>query len=217
VVKYAQTWVSHIEARPNAPEGTVEHFGTDWSIDTLKPQDLVVCRKTAPLVTLALKMIRGKRQVQILGNELGQGLKSLIKKMNAKNIDLLEEKLRAYEEREVKKAQDKDDDQLAEMIMDKVGAILFLISCLQETKRTIPELEIGIDYLFKDKTNAVTLCTIHKSKGLEADRVFWLNRSECPSKWARQEWQKQQELNLCYVAATRAKSYLATIELKEEE
>jgi superfamily I DNA/RNA helicase len=47
--------------------------------------------------------------------------------------------------------------------------------------------------------------------------VFWLNSSLCPAKWARQDWQKQQEVNLCYVAATRAMSELHLIEEKKDE
>jgi superfamily I DNA/RNA helicase len=63
----------------------------------------------------------------------------------------------------------------------------------------------------------VTLCTIHKSKGLEAPRVFWLERSECPARWVRKDHQKQQEINLCYVAATRAIDELHFIELETED
>jgi ATP-dependent exoDNAse (exonuclease V) beta subunit len=51
---------------------------------------------------------------------------------------------------------------------------------------------------------------VHKAKGLEANRVFWLNY-DFVSKWARQPWQMQQEKNLRYVAATRAKSELILI------
>lgn len=93
-------------------------------------------------------------------------------------------------------------------------AIFNLIDSMPETERTIPALLNTIDSLFSDKKNAVVLATIHKSKGLEADRVFWLGRNECPAKWARQDWQKQQEINLCYVAATRAKQALYTIEAR---
>ena len=53
--------------------------------------------------------------------------------------------------------------------------------------------------------NILTLSTIHKSKGREWRRVFWLDRAgTCPSRWARQAWQQQQERNLQYVAATCA-------------
>lgn len=59
---------------------------------------------------------------------------------------------------------------------------------------------------------AITLSTIHKSKGLEARRVWWLNSSRCPAPWAKRPWQQQQEINLCYVAATRAIETLILIE-----
>ena len=54
--------------------------------------------------------------------------------------------------------------------------------------------------------------TIHKSKGLECERVFIL----CPDKMmldrAMQiEWMAEQERNLVYVAYTRAKNYLGFI------
>lgn len=74
----------------------------------------------------------------------------------------------------------------------------------------MPALLAAIDELFADKANAITLATIHRSKGLEANKVVWLNY-DFRSKWARQDWQKQQEKNLCYVAATRAKIELVLI------
>jgi superfamily I DNA/RNA helicase len=77
----------------------------------------------------------------------------------------------------------------------------------------VPALLTLIDDLFSNKSNAVILATIHKAKGLEADTVFWLNY-DYVSKWARQPWQKQQEVNLQYVAATRAKNELFLIREK---
>jgi ATP-dependent exoDNAse (exonuclease V) beta subunit len=47
--------------------------------------------------------------------------------------------------------------------------------------------------------------------------VFWLDRAgTCPSKWARQAWQAEQENNLCYVAATRSMSELIEILVDEK-
>jgi ATP-dependent exoDNAse (exonuclease V) beta subunit len=91
---------------------------------------------------------------------------------------------------------------------------MFLIQTLDENHRTVPELVRVIDGLFGDKANVTMLSTIHKAKGLEADRVFWLNSSKCPPKWIRQPWQLKQEENICYVATTRAKSELVLIEEK---
>lgn len=213
VVKYAQQWVSHIQAADTAQDGVVEHHEQDWEVDMFLPNDLVVCRKSAPLLQLAFRCIRNNIPVQVLGREIGDGLKSLIDKMNARTLDQLTEKLQAYMMREVEKARKEDDEQKIEMVTDKVGAILFLIDGLKENRRDIASLKAGIDYLFKDKEKCVKLCTIHKSKGLEADRVFWLNRNECPAQWARRDHQRVEEVNLCYVAATRAKRELHCIEI----
>lgn len=213
VVEYAQQWVPHIEARPDAPEGVVTDLGSEWNPLEFMPGDLVVCRKTAPLIQAAFRCIRSRVPVQVLGRDIGQGLKALIKKMNARNVDQLGEKLEAYQQREVAKALKADDEGKAESVRDRVGVLIFLIDELQEDKRTIADLEAGIDWLFSDKERAVTFCTGHKSKGLEANRVFWLGRSECPATWARKAWQRQQEINICYVIATRAISELYFMEL----
>lgn len=213
VVKYAQQWVPHIQARDNAPEGKVTHLGTKWEPSIFQDQDLVVCRKTAPLISMAFKLIRANVPVMVMGREIGQGLKTLVKKMNAVDIDHLKERLSDFLEREVSKLDPEDDGPKIEAISDKVESLLYLIDGLKEGRRTLHDLEAGIDWLFQNKDQAVIFATIHKSKGLEARRVFWLARSECPSKWARKDWQKQQEDNLCYVAATRAIDELFTMEM----
>jgi superfamily I DNA/RNA helicase len=217
IVEYVQQWVSHIEPREGAPEGVVKDLGVDWNPTDFLPSDLVVCRKTAPLVTAALRFIRAGIPVQVLGKDIGEGMKALIKKMNVSTVDQLKEALNAYLDRELEQARKEEDEAKAEAVSDKVGVILFMCDELLEDRRTIADLEAGIDYLFKDKATAVTLCTIHKSKGLEAPRVFWLERSECPARWVRKDHQRQQEINLCYVAGTRAMDELYFIELETEE
>ena len=215
VVTYAQQWVSHIQAPVGAPEGAVTELGSKWDPSIFQARDLVVCRKTAPLITLAYRLIRARKPVTVMGREIGQGLKALIKKMNAGSVDQLSAKLEIWRDREIDKARAKKDDAKVEAIEDKVNSILFLIEGLYENERTIRGLEASIDSLFTDKANATIFATIHKSKGLEADRVFWLDRSQCPAQWARQPWQQEQEVNLCYVAATRAKKALFTLEMKD--
>ncbi len=56
------------------------------------------------------------------------------------------------------------------------------------------------------------LLTAHRAKGLEFPRVFlWGRNAFMPSKYARQDWQKKQELNLEYVALTRAMRTLVDV------
>lgn len=215
IVDFAKQWVSHIEAAPGAVEGTVEHLGSKWDASVFAPNDLVVCRTTAPVVSLAYKLLKSRVPVKIQGREIGAGLKSLIKKMNARDIDTLIAKLEAWATRETEKATAKKQDGKAASIADKKDCLLCLIDGMDEDLRTVDHLYAVIDKLFSDGVNVVTLSTIHRAKGLEADTVFWLNSEQCPSKWARQDWQVQQEMNLMYVAATRAKYRLVTIQEKK--
>jgi DNA helicase II / ATP-dependent DNA helicase PcrA len=193
---------------------------TQSDIYGFAPDDLVVCRTSKPLIELAYRCLRAKIPVKVMGRDIGIGLKSLINKLKASSIDNLQIKLEEWAMREVDKAIAKQMDNKAEAIQDKADCILCLIDGLGEDDtnpevepiRTITALLQMIDELFDEKRFAVTLATIHKSKGLEALRVWWLNSSKCPAPWAKQEWQRQQERNLCYVAATRAKNVLFLIE-----
>lgn len=212
VVEYARHWVSHIEAAPTAAEGEVLNLGAKWELNKFATGDLIICRTTKPLISFAYKFLRARIPAKIMGREIGQGLKSLIDKLNANGIDNLITKLDAWTEREIEKAVVKQQESKAEAVQDKASAILCLINGMLETERTIPMLLSIIDTLFSDSKGDITLATIHKAKGLEADTVFWLNSSQCPAKWAKSEWQIQQENNLCYVAVTRAKRRLVLIE-----
>ena len=214
VVAHARKWVSHIEAADDAPVGEVIDFGTSWKLQDYAPGDLVVCRTTAHLIQLAFRMMKARIPARVMGREIGQGLKSLINKMGASSIDQLIEKLDKWALREIEKALAKQQDDKVQAIQDKADAIACLAESLQENQRTITQLISEIDSLFSDKLQAVTLATIHKAKGLEADRVFWLNSQSCPAKWAKLPWQREQEKNLCYVATTRARSSLYLIESK---
>ena len=212
VVAYAKQWVDHIEAADGAPEGSVTDLGAKWNPTMFRPGDLVVSRTTRPLLALGFKMLQAGIPVRILGRELGQGLIKLVQKMKCSTVDDMLTALANWETRESEKALVKQDDAKCERISDQASAIRCIADGLSEDKRTLTAMFDVIGTLFDSPGNATILCTIHKAKGLEADTVYWLGRSKCPSKWARQQWQKQQEANLCYVATTRAKKALVVIE-----
>ena len=207
VVKHAQQWVQHLEAADGAAEGEVTTLQA-WNEVGFNYGDLIVCRTTKPLVKLAFRLITNRIPATVMGREIGQGLKGLIIKMKANDLEQLEANLENYLARETQKAIAKMDDSKAEAVRDRVECITTLIEMLPEDNRTIGGLYNVIDEIFTDNGNAVTLATIHKSKGLEADRVFWLEYEQCPPRWVKGGWQLQQEYNLCYVATTRAKKSL---------
>jgi superfamily I DNA/RNA helicase len=132
-----------------------------------------------------------------MGREIGKGLINVIKKAAGKRVTTIEDfrpKLDRWQERMVRKAE-KDEAKIA-AIQDKVDCINILAAGLT----TIKELTDAIEAIFSDSVQGTTLATVHKAKGLEAPRVFILNPDSMPSRWARQEWQLEQERNLQYVA-----------------
>lgn len=82
------------------------------------------------------------------------------------------------------------------------------------------QLKSYITKMFTDDKieNAVVLSTAHKSKGLEANRVMILLPDKLPLKFPHQQkWQEIQEMNLKYVALTRARKELIFVDINEKD
>ena len=73
--------------------------------------------------------------------------------------------------------------------------------------KDIETLKTKIGLIFTDEIQGIVLSTIHKAKGLESNRVFIIRPDLMPLPNSR-SWQYAQELNLIYVAHTRAKTEL---------
>ena len=214
VVKQAQTIVSHIQAHETAPEGLVRVVQfSDMGKEKFEPTDAILCRNTKPLVEMAYSLIRKGVACHVEGKDIGMGLLKMANKYKAKNIDALIAKLDDYLERETQKLIAKGKETMAESLSDRVGTL----KVLAEGCKTIPELTKKIVDLFQDSEErghkqTLTLSTVHKSKGREWPRVYIVGHSTLmPSKYARQEWQIEQEMNLKYVAYTRAQAELVLV------
>jgi ATP-dependent exoDNAse (exonuclease V) beta subunit len=85
--------------------------------------------------------------------------------------------------------------------------------CYQEWQSTSADtFKARLESLFNDKNSIITLSTIHRAKGLEAERVFILRPDKLPLQLRNpQQWQTEQEWNLRYVALTRSKHYLCFV------
>ena len=87
--------------------------------------------------------------------------------------------------------------------------------CFIDRARTVDEVIQKIESIFTDDKNdvGIKLSSVHKAKGLEADRVFILVPKEAPMPhpMAKSIWEYEQEMNLKYVAITRAISELVWV------
>ncbi len=206
VIREAQEFVPHITSHASAPEGVVD--GKKEVPDLIETDvgagDMVVCRFTAPLVTARLLLLRRGIPAIVLGQNGAAGLRTLIKKLAPRDVTHLRALLDAWENHEKSKALAKGNDTKAASIEDKAETLRVFLNGAD----SLDALGSVITASFgEDGTNRVTLCTIHRAKGLEAERVFIVN-DDTPVRFARQQWQKQQERNLKYVARTRAKHRL---------
>jgi DNA helicase-2/ATP-dependent DNA helicase PcrA len=214
VVAMAREYVPDIEAHPGAAEGVVRDLHETQLLDgsqNLRATDAVLCRKTAPLVSLAFALIKRGVACHVEGREIGDGLLKLAKRWKSvKTIDALRSKLDEWCEREVAKFMAKKKEGKAEQTRDRVDTLLALMDGCSD----LPCVEKKIETMFADNAPTLTLSTVHKSKGREWPRVFVLGRRQfMPSSFARQQWQQVQEDNLIYVAYTRAQEELVLVDV----
>lgn len=205
--------VPHFEVHEDNEDGVVEKRGDAFkALPHMGPTDFVLCRNNAPLVSLAYAALVQRIPVRVLGRDLGAGLLALVKRLNPLNVADLLVKVDAYQTRESAKL-------LAANQEHRVAALVDKCSCLRVIAREaddLAQLAADIEGLFVDdaeKAGRLTLSSVHKAKGLEADRVWILDRELLgrARKGATDE-QIRQEANLAYVAYTRTKRELCFVE-----
>lgn len=215
VVRHAQNWVSHIQAADTAPEGIVREGTAQEILRNAKLGDAIICRNTAPIVQLAFGLIRKGKRAHVEGRDIGKGLLALTRKWkDVTDADAFIHKLTDWGFEQKRILIEQKRNLAAQVIDDKVETL----RVLAEDCATVDEIQEKIGKIFDNTTpdearNRITLCTIHRSKGREWKKVFWLgHKSMCPSSFACVAWEQEQEINLMYVCATRAMEELVLAE-----
>ncbi|MBD1876951.1 ATP-dependent helicase [Nodosilinea sp. FACHB-131] len=207
-IELANTVYPGIEPRPGAPLGIVEEMDDTDIIKNVGDGDLIICRTNAPLVAVCFELIRAGIPARIRGTDIGKNLIAILHQLEEApgfQFSRLETYLRKYldEQRQLRQGQDRDE---IEMVManfkDRVDTILAIQAAT--VPRNMAELMRAIADLFSDQRAKVWLSSIHKAKGLEARRVVLLHPHLLPHPSAKKPWEKEQEMNLKYVALTRA-------------
>ena len=220
IVQLAQSLVPYIEYAPDAPDGKVGRIDITDLPDELRPEhDVVLCRNNAPLIQMALRLLRNGRGVRVEGRDIAAGLEKLIKRMNAGNdFQLLQKRLDDWYDREMRLAREEQRPDKMANLEDRYQSVLALVMGIPEgPNRTVNGVLSRLEEVFRDRANVLTLSTVHKAKGLEWDRVFLLRPDLIPSRWAKTPAAMQQEDNLLYVAYTRAKSELYLVMDEEQQ
>ncbi|WP_066425116.1 UvrD-helicase domain-containing protein [Anabaena sp. 4-3] len=201
-----------IEPAPEAAEGIITHIESDQVEDDLKNGDMIIGRKTAPLVSLCIKLISRGIKATVKGKDIGESLKKDlddIAKLPGYSYEFFNDAVAMYHGIKAQQYQGLDnEEQMLENLKDKIQAITIIYQSHPEA-RGIDDLKYCIDRLFSNDNSPITLSTCHRAKGLESDRIFIYKPEDMPMTWRNQQnWQLEQEKNLLYVALTRSKSEL---------
>lgn len=228
-VQMAQYLFPNIQALDDAPLGEVSSVKQDKAIESMKIGDLVLCRINKELIKAAYKLIKRGVRPSIKGRDIGKGLLGLLDTLvnqatektqkqfyggapgtamgpGAITTQMLAAQLDSYrfdQESKLIPLGDKAAGRI-ETLHEKCDCVSEFIS----NSLTIEEIRQSIATLFSDDenpANCVTLGTVHRTKGLEAERVYILAPELIPHPMAKKPWEITQERNIAWIAITRAK------------
>lgn len=216
IVAVANELVPELRASKDAAAGRVLKC-TDRQLIAMLPtitvDTFVLSRSNAALFSIALQLWRiDARFTFNKGRELAKGLLALLSKLDQRDEERFRKSLDGWHAQARAKAQEASSTSKLNRIDQARDTLLALLTCK-------PPRELGalIERLSEERTAPVKLSTVHGTKGLEAERVFLVRDT-----FARYQKRRladgqlapisQEELNLEYVAITRAKHDLIWID-----
>jgi DNA helicase-2/ATP-dependent DNA helicase PcrA len=223
VIELAQTIIPQIEAAPGASHGVVETIKGDSFRALVTNRDMILCRVNAPLIRECFRLIGEGKPAKVRGRDIGAQLVKLvdaIEKLDGFEFSYFlkfSEDYRDMQDRMLR--QRKDAEGLLTSLHDRVDSIQAVwLNVASEGGRTTGDLRAKIESLFSDQENGhILLSSIHRAKGLEAERVFLLRPDKLPHPMAQSEAARAQEENLRYVAYTRAMDQLYIVTPEPED
>jgi len=236
IVAEAQKIVPDFTAHEDNPKGVILTDTTETYGARAEDGDMVLCRVNAPMISQALQFIKDGRKATIRGRDFGKSLVKFVEKQKASDVSDLIQKVSDWRELESQKENSKKFPSEAKLIgiQDKAECIMAFCN----NAITVKDVTDKIDLVFSGKqcpkceqrfNDEVLICykckcgtktpegiqfsSVHRAKGLESDRVFILKvkGADMPHPMAKSAWQVGQEMNLKYVAITRAKQELVYV------
>ena len=211
VVELAREIVPDYQAADSAPDGSVSTVSELDLLSKVRPNDFVLSRTNAPLVRVCLLLIRRGMRARIQGRDVAAQIKTLTLKVSGgENMTIpgFAKALEQWREREMNWAAKLEGDRgerKRQLIEDQCDTLLALC----EGADTLFDIHSRLETLFSSEADAdrdyVVLSSVHKSKGLERERVWLLEESF-------KHGAIGEEANIRYVAITRSKSVLQLVQ-----
>ena len=199
--------------------------------EKVKPGDLVIARIKEPLLECMLMLLDQGRPVEVHEDDIKEVLNSLrfifsreeLKRSELEPIlDDVRSRNHYFIDKEAKEIPDQYERELfvkqQRQLLESKLQLLLKQSKMHLDVDDIDGLLKKLKQLISGNADAIKLSTIHKAKGLENEVVFILGYDKLPLyRDGQQEWEKEQERNLKYVALTRAKEKLYLVDTKKVE
>ena len=220
-VRFARRFAPEIQAAPGAAEGKITAITERALFMYVTPGDLVLCRINAPLVETCLGLIQRRIPAQVLRRDIAGKLLADAKLVFKQGLEDWKAKLNRFESREVGSVARSNlpRDVIERLIYRREDELACLRALTKDAVRggvtTLAGLTSRIDGLFGDADGVVTLSTVHKAKGKEADNVFILLPHLMPLPNAGTPEEREAEDCVRFVAVTRARRKLVFVEAAE--
>lgn len=236
IVNLAKRVVPELEAKNGALQGSVTLLAVDGkdaekvsttAMPLIKQGTMVLCRTKSPLIGLYFKTLaeRGKntnghgKVILAVGGSSDAITMHLngIAKLEGFKFEDFSLYLDLYKQKKTEKMQTWKNAETA--IADLNDACECIQVCFDnfDGLDSVKEFKERMDELIASKADFdnerdILLSSVHSAKGLEAHKVIILHGEKLPLVWKKQHaWQYEQELNLKYVAITRAKQELVVL------
>lgn len=207
IVAEAQTLVADIQPYAKNAPGTVDACGYEDLLGAARGGDFVLSRINAPLVSLTLQFLQRGTRAVMAGRDIGAGISALLRKLKVNDytpIETLLARLDEWERKTTTRMASYGQVALVERAKDQAAMIWALAEDAENGGQVLKQ----IDHLFSDEvpdSDIIRCSSVHKAKGLEANRVFILQES------LYRRGRSPEEENIEYVAITRAKQHLTRV------
>lgn len=172
-VALAKQIAPETEARPDAAEGNLywikDHALNNWA----REGDLILCRYNGPLVGACLRLVLGGKRARVSGRDLANDLVRHSRKAFRQGFGNHAAKLDEYEERDIHQLRRRLHGRAhAEAVIaereDLIDCLRYLIKDLaRDGALNQRALEERIRRTFDERSDAITLSTVHRAKGRE--------------------------------------------------
>lgn len=211
IVEVAAEIVPDFIAAPTNHVGGVNTINLDQLVSEVTYGDFILSRANAPLLPTAMALLRQGRRARIAGRDIGKSLKALVTKLAkgaaANSVPMFIAKVESWMDRELARAAQIKSEAVRNAKQNFIRDQHDMLIELSDGAVSVGAITSAIDALFTDDglgdAGVVTLSSVHRAKGLEANRVFVLA--------ATLRAGDIEEDNIRYVAITRAKRTLTFV------